>query len=137
MLPNTRYNCMARRHRKGRLDHGQPHPPRTLSPSHSLPGMGIVTRSTQRLGRSPPQGSARAGSCPGIMDTVPISHIDLLQPQDDRFKHKGYWAGPIRGLLDVGCRMLYTDGAGRREGPQQQWSVRIIEATRTRRKGNG
>jgi len=50
------------------------------------------------------------------LDTVPIIHLPLLQPQDERSKHKAYWAGTIGGLVEQGCKVLYTEGTGRKEG---------------------
>lgn len=40
----------------------------------------------------------------------PLTHYPLIEPSDERSKHKGYWAGTIAGLLRAGWRMGYTDG---------------------------
>lgn len=33
---------------------------------------------------------------------VPLTHAPMLDPKDERSKHKGYWAGTIGGRLDEG-----------------------------------
>jgi len=49
--------------------------------------------------------------------TPGTQYVELIAAQDKRFKHKGYWAGPIGGPLEAGWRLKYTEGTGGNERP--------------------
>jgi len=48
------------------------------------------------------------------VDPVNITHIELMAPQEERSKHKRYWAGTKGGLMDNGWSISYTDCTGSR-----------------------
>jgi len=45
-------------------------------------------------------------------DPIPLTHLELLSPEDRRSKCKGNWVGTLTGLLMEGWRLRDTDGTG-------------------------
>jgi len=63
-----------------------------------------------------PSPQARSYGDRDSLDTCHIRHIPLLQPQDERSKGKGCWAGAIGGLIEEGWEVIFPDGSGRKDG---------------------
>jgi len=50
------------------------------------------------------------------LDSVSIIYLPLLDPKNQRSKEKEIWAGTIRGLVEQGWKVIYTDGTGKAQG---------------------
>jgi len=62
-----------------------------------------------------PSPESRSYSDRDSVDLLGITPLPLMQPEEERSKHKGYWAGSIGGLIEQGWNIQYTDWTGRKE----------------------